>query len=269
MSKQLKYYGSSQSLDAVTVAWLAQLTTSFASNPSAAFITDFNTMIAGHRIDGDLTELDYYCIHAQEIQGYARVNIANPASTQITEVNSPVWTANQGYISNNVNRYLNANFNYSTNAVKALRNSISHGVYVRTNFAEVRYDAGVYDTSGGINAIAIASRFSDGKAYNSANAQSEPGAAVANSLGMHSARRTSTATGSQSFRNGVQIATVVDADNALPNRDDFILALNNNGAAAFYNAKQISCRWIGSGAINHLNFYNRFQTFATARGFQV
>lgn len=271
MSKKLLYYGSTQSLDAITVAWLAQLTTSFGSNPSSSYITALNTMIAGMRTDGNILQLDRFWIFAQEVQGYARVSIVNPGSTQIVEVNTPTWTVNQGYTGNGVNRYLNTGFNYSTHAVNTLRNSITHGVYVTTNVAESKVDAGYF--SGGRDNL-IYSRFSDGRAYMSANnSTGEPNAAVANSLGLNMARRTSTATGGQAFKNGSQIATLVDSDNALNNTIDLVLALNTSTTgtvtASQFSSKRIAMRVIGSGAVNPATFYTRFQTFATSIGFNV
>lgn len=271
MSKQLKYYGSSQSLDAVTVAWLAQLTTSFGSNPSSAFIAALNTMIAGMRTDGNLTLLDRFWIFAQEVQGYARVSIVNPGSTQIIEVNTPTFTVNQGYTGNGTNRYLNTGFNYSTHAVNTLRNSISHGIYVTTNVAEAKFDAG-YSSAATDNIVA--SRYSDGRIYGSANNSSgAPNVVNASSLGMTSARRTSTATGGQAFRNGAQVATLVDADNALRNTIDLVFAYNSSAIGTVipnaFSSKRIAMRFIGSGGINQATFYSRFQTFATAIGFNV
>lgn len=270
MSKKFFITGSSLLHDPIVTAWLAQLTTSFGSNPSSAYIAALNTMIAGMRTDGDLLELDRFWIFAQEVQDYSRVSIVNPASTQITEVNTPTWTALQGYTGNGVNKYLNTNFNYSTNAVKTLRDSISHGVYITTNAAEAKVDAGVYTNVGGTRDIIIAGRWSDGRMYGSANNQTgEANGAVADSLGLFSAQRTSSAGGATARKNGVSIATKVEAEGALPNLSDFVLCMNFNSATSYFSSKRVAMRFIGSGAINHTDFYNRFQTFATAIGFNV
>lgn len=270
MSKKLLYYGSTQSLDAITVAWLAQLTTSFGSNPSSSYITALNTMIAGMRTDGNILQLDRFWIFAQEVQGYARVSIVNPGSTQITEVNTPTWTVNQGYTGNGTTRYLNTNFNWLSSSVNTLRNSLTHGIYVTTNVAENKYDSG--HLSAGRD-ILMASRFGTGNTYQTANGAAGTGAAVANSLGLYMAQRTSTASGTTAYKNGSSVATIVNADPSLPNSPQLVFGYNSNtGGGVVANAlssKRIAMHVIGSGAINPATFYTRFQTFATTIGFNV
>lgn len=258
-------------LDPVTVAWLAQLTTSFGSNPSSGYITALDTLIKGLRTDSNILALDRFWIFAQEVQGYARVSIVNPSSTQITEVNTPTFTVNQGYTGNGTTRYLNTNFNYSTHAVNTLRSSITHGVYITTNVAESKFDAGFADAT---RDNVISGRFGDGRTYQSANSSSgEANAITANSLGLYMAQRTSTASGTTAYKNGSSVATLVNADNALANAIDLVLAYNSNlgggVVATSLSSKRIAMRVIGSGAVNAANFYTRFQTFATSIGFNV
>lgn len=257
------------SLDPITVAWLAQLTTSFGSNPSSTFITALDTMIRGMRTDGDLLLLDRFWIFAQEVQGYARVSIVNPGSTQITEVNSPTWTANQGYTGNATTSYLNTNFNYSTHAVNATRTNISHGVYSRTNSAVNQQDTGATVGAGTCN-MAIQSKWSDNICYTATNGRTNnfSSSAVADSLGLFSGTRVNT-TNHTGYHNGVAFTAASIADLALPNLNDFVLGRNLNGALSLPSARQLSMRFIGAGNINQANFYSRFQTFATSIGFNV
>lgn len=260
-----------RALDADTVAWLAQLTTSFGTNPSASFITALDTLIRGMKADGNWDPLDRFWIFAQEVQDYARVSIKNPSSTQITEVNTPTFTVNQGYTGNGTNRYLNTNFNYLTDSVNTLRNSITHGIYVTTNVAESKFDCG-HSSLG--KDIVISARHGDGKTYMSANSSTGGAAnvAVVNSLGMYMVQRASSA-GMAAYKNGSSIATLSNADNALPNSNDLTFAYNSNAAGGItpnsFSSKRIAMRVIGSGAIDAATFYSRFQTFATTIGFNV
>lgn len=257
--------------DADTVAWLAQLTTSFGTNPSAGFITALDTLIRGLKADGNWDPLDRFWIFAQEVQGYARVSIKNPSSTQITEVNTPTFTVNQGYTGNGTNRYLNTNFNYLTDSVNTLRNSITHGIYVTTNIAESKFDCG-HASSGRDNVIS--SRHGDGKTYQSANSSSgAANVAVSNSLGLYMVERASS-TGMTAYKNGSSVATLNNADNAFPNTVDVVFGYNSNPNSntvviTALSSKRIAMRVIGSGAINAATFYSRFQTFATTIGFNV
>lgn len=261
MSNTRRYYGGTQSLDAVTIAWLAQLTTSFGTNPSSAYITALNNFIAGMRTDGELLLLDRFWIFAQEVQGYARVSIVNPTSTQITEVNTPTWTANQGYTGNGINRYLTPNFNFRNDGVNAVRASISHGVYVRSNVTENKAVAGVTD---GTSQVFLRSRRSDANAHGSANSNNIT-VVVAAASGLLAAQRT-TNNAAALFRNGSSIGTTTGADPQLANLGDMVFGFRNSGGVNELSSNQISMRFIGSGAMNMTDFYNRWTTFATAIG---
>lgn len=266
MSKLLKYYGSSLSLDPITVAWLAQLTTSFGSNPSSAYIADLDTMVRGMRADGDILLLDRFWIFAQEVQGYARVSLVNPASTQITEVNSPTWTANQGYTGNGLNMYLNTNYSHSNTS----RNDASHLLYSRTDdpsTATNRIEAGAA-TGGDWSSYIRCGLSGNTAATTNTDANEQALGAVATTLGLYHAVRASS-TQHSIYKNGTLINTDNASSLAPDNLNDYVLGRNTSGSMSLPTNKQIAMRALGSGAISPSNFYTRFQTFATARGFNV
>jgi len=86
--------------------------------------------------NSNLTELDRLWIHGLSNQIAARTSFVNPSSTAISEVNSPTWTAYQGYTGNGINMYLDTNYNPTNDAVKYAVNSASFGTYNRLNLAE-------------------------------------------------------------------------------------------------------------------------------------
>lgn len=256
-------------LDADTILWLAQLTTSFGTNPSASAITAMNTLIVGLKADGNWTLLDRLWIFAQSVQGYARVSIKNPSSTQITEVNTPTWTANQGYTGNGTNMYLNTNYNFSTSSVNASQNSLSYGVYVTTNVAEAKYDCGAFTTTGGTKDIVLSSRWSDNRTYIGTNSSTgEANASNLDSRGMFSGKRIAS-NAQTALKNGSQIASLSDSTNALPSLNLFVLCMNNSATPSSFTTRRVAMCFVGGGGINHATFYTRFQTFATSIGFNV
>lgn len=258
------------SLDPVTKAWLAQLTTSFASNPSSGYITALDTMIRGMRTDGDLTKLDRLWIYAQEVQGYARVSIVNPGSTQLTEVNTPTWAANQGYTSNATTSYVRSGFNWSTDAVNALFNSVSLFAYVTTDSAaNARNEGGILKTTGTQNYIYMNSRTAGGNAFVLPNRPTNSGlqSAVANSLGMISASKSGTT--DTVYKNGSSLATGTTTGNAFQNLEHYLLCANQDGSPMGFSTRRNAMFAIGSGTMSHSNFYSRWQTFATAIGCNV
>ena len=105
--------------------------------------TYINTFIGA--LGTDFAEFDRLWIHGLANSVAARTSLANPTSTMITAVNSPTFTASQGYTGNDVNSYLESNFNPSIGTNKYTRNSCSFGVYSLTNTNELAIDIGLYD----------------------------------------------------------------------------------------------------------------------------
>ena len=255
-------------LDPITIAWLAQLTTSFGTNPSSTFITAINTMIAGMRTDGNLLLLDRLFIYAQEVQDYARVSIVNPSSTQLVEVNTPTWTANYGYQGGGI-VYLNSKFTPSVDGVNFTLNSASMGCYVPGGGgAENTVLMGAIDI-GSTRASFIYPRYTGDLLYGGINKD----------VGIFSASNTSgtglisfTRTASNlntAYRNGVSLGTSATVSTAITNEELYILGLNNNGLFEQGCSYPVAITFMGGGGINMATFYSRIQTFATTIGFNV
>ncbi len=89
-----------------------------------------SNLIAGIRADGDLTSLDeLLLLCAEDAPGALTDVIAGRAATA---VNSPTFTANQGYAGNGSTSYVNTNFNPATNGTAFVLNSCHIMIYDRT-----------------------------------------------------------------------------------------------------------------------------------------
>lgn len=242
-------------------AWINQLS---APLPSASYLSAVNTMVAGMITDGNWYELDKFCIFATEQQQHARICLVNPTSTAITEVNSPTWTAGQGYTGNGSNMYLNLNFNGRTQSIKYQRDSGCVGAYLRTNVNDGGVEIGHQDTSSFTYILPRLTnlqwaRINVNPAVTSANTDSR---------GMFaSVRTTSLLYGG--YKNGASVSSNSSASMDIPNNNMYAMAWNSNGVTTNFSSRQISMIYIGSGAMNQATFYTRFQTFATTIGFNV
>jgi len=243
-------------------AYFNQLTV----QPSSAFKLAINNLVIQLKADGNWTKLDRLWIHATEIQQHARVSLVNPTSTQITEGNSPTFTANQGYTGNGTSMFLNTNWRLS-DGVNFLQNDASWGLYCRTNLAAATYEAGVSVPTTS-NGSTMNTRWTDGVFYANINGGGFTQATVANSLGLFAVRRTSS-TACLSYKNGTQVDSRSLTSVSRPATNLFILALNTGVGPSSFTSKQISLTFSGSGSINQSTFYNAIQTFATTRGFNV
>lgn len=90
-----------------------------------------NNLIVGLRSDGDLASLDYMLLLCAEDSQGALLDVISGVTA--TAVNSPTFTANQGYAGNGTTSYVNSNFNASTMGVAYTNNSCHLMIYDRTS----------------------------------------------------------------------------------------------------------------------------------------
>ena len=225
--------------------------------------TYINTFIGA--LGTDFAEFDRLWIHGLSNSVAARTSLANPTSTMITAVNSPTFTASQGYNGNGTNSYLNTNYNPTTNGVKYTLDSASLYVYSRTNLNAFKIDIGHCNATS-YSTLDIRDAGSFYRSINQVGFISAVG--VANSLGLFSGVRVGTLD-VRSYKNGTSISTDTTASSTLINNNIYVLALNNNGPTSFYSPRQLSLSAIGSGVVNQANFYTAVQALGTSIGWQV
>lgn len=261
ISKYNSFYYEAE-FSASATAYFNQVTTNGGSltNDEKTYINTFITALGS-----DFAEFDRLWIHGLSNSVAARTSLANPTSTIITAVNSPTFTASQGYTGNGSTSYLNTNYNPTTNGVKYTLNSASLYVYSRTNLNSFKIDIGHANTTSN-SELDIRDSGSFYRSINQLGLVS--GVAVVNSLGLFSGVRIG-ATDVRSYRNGVLLLTNSTASSTLINNNIYVLANNNNGTAATLSTRQLSMSAIGSGVINQSTFYTAVQALGTSIGWQV
>ena len=218
-------------------------------------------------IDGNWQLLDRMWIMAADNQQNARVSIINPTSTQITEVNSPTWTKDQGYTGNGTSSYLNTNWNPSTQGVQYTLNSASVGLYTRNAPAT---GAGTAICGNGVgsnfSALLIINRLSlDDFILNSATVSTKTAKGAA---GLYSANRTSSTVVSPYYNGSLYAGgSFVQASTSVQSINVFVGAFNSNGVAAGWVTNQVSMFFAGSGSLDQTKLYNAFTTFRNTIGF--
>lgn len=228
-----------------------------------------NTLVLTLKSDGNFTLLDRMWIHASENQQNARISLVNPTSTAITEVNSPTWTANQGYTGDGSSTYLDSGFNPSLSGVNFTQNSACVGVYCRTSTQSSGIDMG-HNSNAGANVSYIVTRFTDNRAYFRANVSSLGVISVASTdaRGLFASVRT-TSNNYAGWKNGSSVVTGTNTSGTMSNNNMFILAINGGGSPTAYSNRQISISFAGSGSVDQNKLYTAIQTFATTIGFNV
>ena len=244
-----------------TVRYITQLAS---GRPNFIHQKRIDELISGLKQDNNWALLDRLWIFAQPVQPLARVSLVNPTSTQITEVNAPTWTANQGYAGNAVNMYLNTNFNPNTQGVNYRAGNCSIGMYSRTNVLEAGNDMGFASATIFTQLI---SRDAGGFRSRINNTVAQGIAAVANadSTGLFSVVRTG-AVNILLYRNAVLLATVAVAETSVPSFVIYIGSANVNDVATTFTTKQHSFAYAGSGAIDQLKLFLRMERYMDQLG---
>ena len=256
------YYEAAYSASAT--AYFNQVTSNGGSltNAEKTYINTFITALGT-----DFAEFDRLWIHGLSNSVAARTSLANPTSTMITAVNTPTFTANQGYTGNGTTSYLDTNYNPSTNGVKYTRNNNLNGFY------------GLNATTGSNQLVvacgdAIGFNMNNPNFTNGVNSLCSVNSGVA-VFGTQSATTSlninyrTNSTQVKRSRLGVLIDNITDTSQALSNVNFYICGRNQSGT--FLNACniQVSSSFFGSGAINQATFYTAIQALGTSIGWAI
>lgn len=237
-----------------TVRYITQLAS---ARPNFVHQKRIDEFVLGLKQDNNWSHFDRLWIFAHPVQALSLVSLVNPTSTQITEVNSPAWVANQGYTSNGTTSYLNSNFIPSTHGVNYVLNSGSVGAYTRTNIAINGVEVSCYI---GGNRINLSARMATNVFLGNINADTASTLPSVDSRGLFAAARTASnlTTG---YRNGSSFGTIADVSTTLPTIALYILSQNNNGTPGSFSTREISMVFIGSGNINQLKLFLRIERY--------
>lgn len=234
------------------------------TEPTAGRQTLIHNLVIGLKDDGIWTLLDRLWIMAAHEQGAtARLDWKSPATTgrRLTEVNSPSFTADQGYTGNGSTSYLNTNYTPSADGSQWTQNSACFGVWIRTAppSAPAKYYFGADSTTAGRDVWA---------ARNSANlALVAPQGGAINTTdgtkGGHTGLLTVNRSASdavQSYLNGVEETTGTTTSAALVNVDVLLLCLTTGFG---FSSGQLSIAFAASSlnAAQQANLHTRLNTY--------
>lgn len=228
-----------------------------------------NNFIKGCKLDGNLDQIDIMYMFAVPDKALALRNIINPDLYTITEVSNPTFTPNQGIAGNGSSSYLKTGWNPATNALKLSLNSVSMGIYSRTDdsaLTTVRDDFGSTDTTQGLN---LRLRDTTGLRRARTNgATLSNNAYVGTTQGLFYAFRTSS-TSQKTGHNTTDEFTNANNSSSIASKEIYICCINNNGSASNFTTRQYSFMWIGSNSVNITLLYNRLNEYLTAIGANV
>jgi hypothetical protein len=163
-----------------------------------------------------------------------------------TAVNTPTFTAGQGYAGNGTSSYLDLEFAPDPDGVNYTLDSAHVSLFSRTNAAANVFDMGI----GTPAYTAIVTRFANGNALAIVNgnnvAPAFATAAVANSQGLYQASRTGAASTTH-YKDGASIATSNHASTSLSTTKMFLGCISNANTPADFSSRQFALASIGAG----------------------
>jgi hypothetical protein len=121
-------------LDADYYAVLSRGTALGYTLPNATLQVKQNTLVISLKSAGIWTKLDVLWVYASNNSNMGTLNFKNPSAHQATLVNSPLFTASQGFKGNASTSYINCNFNPATHGVQYTLNNASRFIYLETAF---------------------------------------------------------------------------------------------------------------------------------------
>ena len=257
--------------DAESNALFTRMTTA----PSDARKAIIDAFIVGIKSDLSISNLsdafDALWFMASHDQQAARLNWVED-DHNLTEVNTPTWTADQGYTGDGVTKYIATDFIPSTDGVNFLLNNNSFGAYCRLDLNATEAAIGTGVSLPSRSYTHILPRFSGNLFYrNCQNDLTSSASAIADSLGLSACVRTaSNAVGS--YRNGSSAHTDVDPSTILSTIEFYLLGDNQLDVVStlqFPSSNQIGFAFIGSGTIDQSALYTRVQACFTSLGTQV
>lgn len=229
-----------------------------------------NNFITGCKADGNWTKIAMLYMFC--VDGHFRnalVDMKTP--TRVATNNGSVpWNAGRGFAPTGATgKSIRTAFNWTTDggAAGITQNSLFHGVYLLTNSNTARTSAGAYET-GGTKDCSLAPKWSDNNAYIGTAGNGSVVKANSRSDGFIMGLRTAS-NANELFRQNVSLGTSTLASQGLPNFEDYVCAVNNNGAAGSYDSRENAMRIIGLGTIDRTALYNRINTFMTGMGINI
>jgi len=258
------YYRVRASTEALTdadyQAVLDYATTQGYTLPSASQQLLQNQLVVDLKDGGIWSKLDTFAVFATDGDSdFALIDWKR--LTDYTAINSPTFTADEGFTGNGTSSYISTNFNASTSGVNYTLDDASRYFYLRGNSNSNTLESSSEDATSNQNSVQNTMR----AVSTTRNCRINSGLLLAvaynymtTSLEMKSLHRTSS-TDITAFRNTDGTSNTMTSQ-GIPNANQIILR-----GGVFYNTAQVSMYAMGASLIaENTDFVNAFDTYLTS-----
>lgn len=178
------------------------------------------------------TPLDCLWMLAAHDAQAARLNWKNPGTFDLTLQNTPSFTADDGYLTNGSNNYLDTNFNPSTAGGNYAQNSATFGIWTSTSGQSAASAAGWFDGTDGISIVPRSTADAIGGRVNQTAQTGTAAAGTTDGAGLTMLNR-SGASALQFYKNGASVALTTNATQASVALNSASLRLGSITASSF------------------------------------
>jgi len=167
-------------------------------------------------------------------------------SNHPTTANSPIHTQLEGWKSNNIDAYINLQYNPTLHASAFKLNSASMGVFSNTESVNTGNAIGAYTTGGPFSYLLLKSAANTVGVVNQGGTLGTAAAAVASSKGLFAVSKTEAGI-SSTYQDDTLISTRTNTVDDMNNCNFFLLARCRDGVYNAIDDRQFSFSYIGRG----------------------
>jgi len=267
MVKSVAYYDAGYDADLNT--YISGLSIAL----SDAQLTKINTFLVNYKTADSLTNLSdaydvMYYLGNETAESSLR-NLVKRAHDAVV-VNSPTFTAYEGFAGDGISSYIDTNYQIDTDKVNYAVNNASFGIYYRSNIAAANIGSGC--RNGTTSYISMRVRDAGASSMSAIlNQGGSFGAAPVNNSGtpgMFISSKTS-AGSSITYKNKIAFAARTASVDAIPDYNIYLGARNDSGASAeIYSNRQMAFAFCGKGLsqANINNLTDNFEVLMDANG---
>jgi hypothetical protein len=260
------YIYNINNLDSDYVAVLNRAVTLGYALPTFSQIIKQNNLVLSLKAGGIWNKLDVLYIFANDGgSDFATLNWKSPSANQSTLINTPTFTANEGFIGNGTSSYINTNYTPSTVGNNYQLNDCSFGYWAFSGLQTggTRVNVGTRNSS--LSGLAYPVGGSENTLFiNTNNTLNGNLSASSSNLGLRHFNRASSS-GSRYYNSTGLVGSNTNISFDISNFPFFVSAINTANTPSLYTITEISIMFAGSSlATENTALNNAFNTYITS-----
>jgi hypothetical protein len=259
------YIYNINNLDSDYVAVLNRANTLGYALPTFSQIIKQNNLVLSLKAGGIWNKLDVLYIFANDGgSDFATLNWKAPTLNQATLINTPTFTANEGFIGNGTSSYINTNYTPSTIGNNYQLNDCSFGYWAFSGLQTGGSRVNIGTRNSSVSGLTYPVGVSENSLFINTNNITNVTLTSSANLGLRHFNRVSSS-GSRYYNSTGLVGSNTNISSDISNFPFFISALNSANTASFFTITEISIMFAGASLANeNTALNNAFNTYITS-----